>query len=62
MSLAEIKKEIIEKVDALSPAQLKEVNKFIDQINNLSSKEWDLLPHIENTVSEREEVLQKLAK
>ncbi|MDQ6609954.1 MAG: hypothetical protein M3Y85_09060 [Bacteroidota bacterium] len=62
MSVAEMKKTIIEKVERLTEAQLIELNNFVDAINKLPAKEYDLLPHVESIVKEREEVLKKLAK
>ena len=62
MSIAEMKKNIIEKVEKLTDAQLAEVNRFVDSMNTVPAKEYDLMPHVENIVSEREEVLKKLAK
>ena len=62
MSVAEIKKAILEKVETLSEQQLLEVSHFVDSINNNAEKEYDLLPHIESIVSERKEVLKKLAE
>ncbi len=57
-----MKKTIIEKVEALTEKQLIQLNEFVDSINKVPAKEYDLLPHVENIVSEREEVLKKLAK
>ncbi len=57
-----MKRFIIEKVDTLSEEQLFEVKKVIDKIDALPVKDYDLLPHVENIVSERVEVLKKLAK
>lgn len=57
-----MKKAIIEKVEGLSEEQLIQVNQFVDSINNTPAKEYDLLPHVENIVKEREEVLKKLAQ
>ena len=62
MSVAEMKKAILEKVETLSEQQLLEVSRFVDSINNIAQKEYDLLPHIESIVSERKEVLKKLAE
>ena len=62
MSVAEMKKTILEKVETLSEEQLIELNQFVDRINIQSSKEYNLLPHVESIVSEREEVLKKLAQ
>lgn len=62
MSPAEMKKTILEKVDTLSEEQLVELREYIDRINNTRVKEYDLLPHVENIVSEREEVMKKLAQ
>ncbi len=62
MSVAEMKKTILEKVDALAEEQLIELKEYIDRINNTGIKEYDLLPHVENIVSEREAVMKKLAQ
>lgn len=62
MSVAEMKKMINEKVEALNEVQLKEVEIFINKINNLPSGEWNLVEHVNNIVNERAEVLQKLAQ
>lgn len=62
MSVAEMKKTILEKVDALAEEQLIELKEYIDRINNTDIKEYDLLPHVENIVSEREAVMKKLAQ
>jgi hypothetical protein len=62
MSVAEMKKNIIEKVERLNEEQLIELNYFVDSINNNQAKEYDLLPHVENIVSEREALLKKLAQ
>ena len=62
MSVAEMKKTIMEKVEQLNEKQLVQLNDLIDALNQTPSKEYDLLPHVENIISEREEVLKKLAK
>ena len=62
MSVAEMKKSILEKVETLSEEQLIEVNQFVDSINQPPSKEYDLLPNVENIVTEREAVMKKLAQ
>lgn len=62
MSVAEMKKIILEKVEALSEQQLIEVNQFVDRINQMPGKEYDLLSHVENIVAERAEVMKKLAQ
>ena len=62
MSVAEMKKTILEKVETLSEEQLIELNQFVDRINMQSSKEYNLLPHVTSIVSERQEVLKKLAQ
>ncbi len=62
MSVAEMKKTIIEKVETLTEDQLIQLNEFVDSINKVSAKEYELLPHVENIVAEREEVLKKLAQ
>ena len=62
MSVAEMKKAISEKIERLNEDQLKEVSIFINKINASPINEWDLTEHINNIVSEREEVLKKLAE
>ncbi len=62
MNAAEMKKTIIEKVHTMSEEELSELKQFIDKINHISVKEYDLLPHVESIVSEREEVMKKLAQ
>ena len=62
MIVAEMKKIIVEKLDALSQEQLVDLEQFIDGINNPTEKEYDLMQHVENIVSERGDVLKKLAK
>ena len=55
-----MKKIINEKVESLNEEQLKELNIFINKINNAPSDEWDLTEHVNSIVNERE-VLKKLA-
>lgn len=62
MTTAEMKKTIVEKIETLSESQLNELQLFIDRINKLPVKEYKLMEHVESIVSEREEVLKKLAK
>ena len=62
MSVTEMKKTILEKVDSLSEKQLIELREYIDRINNPAVKEYDLLRHAESIMSERAEVLKKLAQ
>lgn len=62
MTTAEMKKKIVEKIETLSESQLNELQLFIDRINKLPVKEYKLMEHVESIVSEREEVLKKLAK
>lgn len=62
MSVAEIKKTILEKVDTFSEKQLIELKEYVDRINNPTVKEYDLLRHAENIMSERKEVIKKLAQ
>ncbi len=62
MSVAEIKKTIIEKVDTLTEEQLVQLNEFVDSINKIPAKEYNLLQHVETIVAERAEVLKKLAQ
>jgi hypothetical protein len=62
MSVAEMKQTIMQKVETLSEEQLIELKQLVDRINNISANKYDLLPHVENIVSEREELLKKLAQ
>lgn len=62
MSVEEMKKAISEKVETLTEEQLMRVSNYIDSINQTPGKECDLLPHVEDIVKEREEVLKKLAQ
>lgn len=62
MSVEEMKKAISEKVETLTEEQLMRVSNYIDSINQTPGKEYDLLPHVEDIVKEREEVLKKLAQ
>jgi len=62
MSVAKMRKVINEKVSRLNEDQLKEVNNFLNKINDTSANEWDLIEHVNNIVTERQEVLKKLAK
>jgi len=57
-----MKKTILAKVEELSEEQLIEVSQFVDRINKMPAREYDLLPNVENIISEREEVLKKLAQ
>ena len=62
MSVAEMKEAILKKVESLSEDQLTELKHFVDSFNKQSTKEYDLLPHVESIVAEREEVMKKLAQ
>ena len=61
MSVAEMKKEITDKINGFDESQLKMVERFIEKIDLLKS-EWDLKMYISDILNEREEVLQKLAQ
>jgi len=61
MSIAEMKKEINNKINRLDESQLKIVEKFLEKIN-LGTSEWDLKKYVNEILNERTEVLQKLAK
>lgn len=61
MSVVEMKKTIIDKVETLTEEQLFEVKQFLERIKSPAT-EYDLLPHIKNIVAERQEVLKKLAQ
>lgn len=62
MSAEEMKKHIIEKVETLTEAQLAQLNEYVDSMKQTPVKEYDLLPHVENIVKERADVLKKLAQ
>ena len=62
MSVAEMKKTILEKVETLSEEQLRDLEQFIDRINNTPTQEYDLLQHVENIITEREDLMKKLAQ
>lgn len=62
MSVAEMRKTVLEKVETLSEQQLLKVNQFVDRINEMPGKEYELLEHVKNIVSERSEVIKKLAQ
>lgn len=61
MNVAEMKKEINEKINNLDESQLKMVEKFIEKINLPKEDEWDLKKYVNEIVEERGEVLKKLA-
>lgn len=61
MNVAEMKKEIHDKINKLDESQLKMVEKFIEKIN-LQTTKWDLKKYVDEILNERGEVLQKLAK
>ena len=62
MSVEEMKREIIKKVETLTEEQLIQLGQYVDAINQASVKEYNLLPHVEAIVKERSEVLKKLAQ
>jgi hypothetical protein len=62
MSVAEMKKIILEKVETLTEQQLIEVSLFADRINKNQPKGFDLMPYIGTIVNERKGVLKKLAQ
>ncbi len=61
MSVAEMKKDLKAKIDALTDTQIIEVDNFIKRINT-PLREWDLKSHAEKIVDERKDLLNKLAK
>lgn len=61
MSIAEMKKEINDKINRLDESQLRMVEKFIEKINSQIS-EWDLKQYVSEILNERAEVLKKLAQ
>lgn len=62
MSVEEMKKIIIEKVEMLTEEQLVQLTKYVDAMNQAPAREYDLLPHVENIVKERGDVLKRLAQ
>ena len=62
MSVAEMKKKIIEKVETLSESELLQIHTFIDGISKTDKKDFDITKHIDSIITEREEVLRKLAQ
>ena len=59
MSVAELKTEVMNELAGVnSEAVLQDVLNLLKKEN----KEYDLMPHVENIVSEREEVMKKLAQ
>lgn len=61
MSIAEMKKEINDKINRLDESQLRMVEKFIEKINSQIS-ECDLKQYVSEILNERAEVLKKLAQ
>jgi transposase len=62
MGVAEMKKEIKDKINNLDESQLKMVEEFIEKINLPKGREWDLKKYVNEILDERGEVLQKLAQ
>lgn len=62
MSIAELKKVVHAKVDEMNDEKLELVNKYIEMINEESKARVSLLAHAMNIISERDEVLAKLAQ
>ena len=62
MSILEMKKDIQEKIEVLNEAQLKEVEIFIERINTLDVREWNLEKYVNEIIEERSEILEKLAQ
>lgn len=62
MNIEEIKKKIHSKMEELDKDQLMVVEEFIEKINSLNLNEWDLSQYVNEIVSERSDVLQKLAQ
>ena len=62
MSILEMKKDIQEKIEVLNEAQLKEVEIFIERINTLNVREWNLEKYVNEIIEERSEILEKLAQ
>ncbi len=62
MSIEEMKKNILSKIEMLTEQQFMQLNNYLDLLDQDNSKEYALLPHAEAIVKEREEVLKKLAQ
>jgi hypothetical protein len=52
MSIAEMKKEINDKINRLDETQLKVVEEFLEKINSQNS-EWNLQKHVNEILNER---------
>jgi ABC-type branched-subunit amino acid transport system ATPase component len=62
MSIAEIKKQVHEKVDAMEENQLKLLADYIELINKESNVRVSVISHAMEIIKERSTVLHKLAK
>jgi uncharacterized alkaline shock family protein YloU len=62
MGVAEIKETIKSKLDSMNEIELKEVEVFIDRLNEAHLKEWDLTGLAEKVINERRLLLNELAK
>ena len=62
MSVAEMKKILLEEVNNLNEDKLKQVKKFIDAINDLPIEQSVYAKHAQDTIKERSNVLAKLAQ
>ncbi len=62
MSEEEMKKAVFQKIDDLSPEQLKIVDEFIGRLQLDKKEEWDVTAHAKNIKNERGELLKKLAQ
>lgn len=62
MSIAEMKKQVHEKVDAMEENQLKLIADYIELINKESNVRVSVISHAMEIIKERSDVLDKLAK
>ena len=61
MSIAEMKKHLHDKVEAMEENQLKLVNDYIDLINKESNVRVSVISHAMEIIKERGNLLKKLA-
>ena len=62
MSVAEMKIEVIRRIDSLTEEQLNQVNIFIESINGAAPNSSKYLQEANKIIAERNDVLHKLAQ
>ena len=62
MSIAEMKKQVHDKVDAMEEAQLKLIADYIELINKQSNVKVSVIAHAMEIIKERSTVLHQLAQ